>query len=52
MQMETIELLKGTEKVLVEPGSKAEAKWRKAGYRAESEAQAKPKTKPGAAKGR
>jgi hypothetical protein len=40
MKMETIELSKGNDKVLVEPGSPAEAKWKKAGFKPRAEKKA------------
>lgn len=48
MARETIELLKGKERVLVEPGSAGEARWRKAGFKLVSEAPP-PKPPPKAA---
>lgn len=45
MERETIELLKGKERVLVEPGSAGEARWRKAGFKPASEVPPEPPPK-------
>ena len=46
MQMETMELFKGKDKVVVEPGSAAEAKWKKAGFKPKADAEAEAKVAP------